>query len=234
MKKVLVTGGSRGIGKAIADRFVGNGCDVTIACTGMPTLPYYDDREVRTVDFTSDRSTSMFVDHVVRGGYDIVVNNAGINIIEPLDDIMHEDFERVQKVNLHAPFRVSQAAAKSMVRKGWGRIVNIASIWSVVTKAGRVSYTTSKSGLVGMTRTMAVELAPFDVVVNSVSPGFTMTDLTRDSLTGEQIRDLALQVPMGRFADPDEIAQLVLFLCSVDNTYIVGQNIVIDGGFTNV
>ncbi len=234
-KKVLITGGSRGIGKAIADMFVDVGANVTITCTGSKSGLQSEDRSVLYVDFTDDGSTSEFLDKVVKDGdYDIVINNAGINIIKPFEEVYDAAFDKVMKVNLYAPFKVAQAASYAMIRKGWGRIVNIASIWSIVTKAGRTSYTASKAGLVGMTKTMAIELAPHGVLMNSVSPGFTMTDLTRESLTDEQMTEMSAQVPMGRFADPDEIARLVMFLCSDVNTYMVGQNVVIDGGFTIV
>ena len=121
-----------------------------------------------------------------------------------------------------------------MKKNNFGRIVNIASIWSKITKSGRTVYSMSKSALVGMTRTLAVESAAHNVLVNCVSPGFTMTELTRSTLSDEEIQQLSNQVPMKRFANPGEISKVVMFLCSDMNSYITGENIVVDGGYTNV
>jgi 3-oxoacyl-[acyl-carrier protein] reductase len=137
-------------------------------------------------------------------------------------------------INLRAPLLLSQAVAAGMRERGWGRIVNVASIWSVITKPGRAMYTAAKAGLAGLTRTLAVELAPSGVLVNTVSPGFTRTELTAATLSPQDAASLAGQVPAGRFAEPAEIAQVVLFLASPANTYLTGQNIVVDGGFTCV
>ena len=121
-----------------------------------------------------------------------------------------------------------------MKKRSFGRIVNIASIWSQISKTGRALYTTSKTGLVGFTRSMTVEYAGSNILVNAVSPGFTITELTKQSLSNNQIKSLSEEIPIHRFAKPEEIAPIVLFLCSDMNTYITGQNITIDGGFTLV
>jgi len=121
-----------------------------------------------------------------------------------------------------------------MKKNLYGRIINIASIFGVISKAKRSIYTTSKFGLRGLTVTSSIELAPFNVLVNSISPGFVLTELTKNILSEEEMKNIALQVPMGRFAEVDEISRVVLFLASSMNTYITGQNIVVDGGFTNV
>ena len=160
--------------------------------------------------------------------------NAGINRNNPLDKISIEDFDMLTTVNFRAPFLVSQAVARVMVKANYGRIVNIASIWGVITRARRLAYTSTKSGLVGMTRTLAVDLAPHNVLVNAVSPGFTLTELTRTTVPAEELEQLAAQVPLQRFAQPEEIAKVVLFLASDLHTYITGQNIVADGGFVIV
>ena len=145
-----------------------------------------------------------------------------------------EDLDRITAVNYTAPYLISRAASRVMLRGGGGRIVNIGSIWSLVTKPGRSAYSASKAGLAGMTRSAAVDLAREGVLVNCVSPGFVLTDLSRSTMSESERRTLAEVVPVGRFAEPAEIAPLVLFLCSDANTYITGQNIAIDGGFTNV
>ena len=132
------------------------------------------------------------------------------------------------------PFRFMQAAASVMAKWGEGRIVNIASIWSVITRGERLAYTASKFGLVGATKTAAVDLAPDGILVNAVSPGFTMTELTARTLSSADVEELSQEIPMGRFAEPEEVSGLVYFLCSQENTYLTGQNIVIDGGYTVV
>jgi 3-oxoacyl-[acyl-carrier protein] reductase len=120
----------------------------------------------------------------------------------------------------------------SLNNKGW--ILNLGSIWSVISKPMRSLYSTSKSGITGMTRSMAVELASKNILINCISPGFVMTDLTRSSLSSTEIDELSRKIPMGRFAQPAEIARMAIFLTSEENTYLTGQNIVVDGGFTNI
>ena len=163
----------------------------------------------------------------------VLINNAGINRIDRLEDINSIDFEEVLKVNLKGPFYLSKFVSRKMLNKG-GRIVNIASIWSKITREGRTSYVASKAGLDGITRATSVDLAGANILVNTVSPGFTLTDLTRRSLTAVEMQELVSKIPLGRMAETEEVAELVAFLASDKNTYITGQNIVIDGGFTNV
>ncbi len=134
-------------------------------------------------------------------------------------------------VNLTAPFLLTQAVAPGMKARGWGRIVNISSCYSLVSRVGRMAYTASKSGLNGLTQSAAVELAPHNILVNAICPGFVETDMTRQNNNPAQIAALLAQVPMGRLAQPEEIATLVAFLVSERNTYLTGQCIPIDGGF---
>ena len=221
-KVILVTGSTRGIGKQIADDFESLGGNVMRFGT--------DD-----VDFLNFDSTNSFIDSLSNlDTIDICVNNAGINRINYLEDISIEDYDEILRVNLYAPFLVSQAVSKVMKKNKYGRIINVSSIWGTKTKEQRTSYTTSKAGLIGMTKTMSVELAKYNILVNSVSPGFTSTELTKSILSEGDIKQLSEQVPLGRFASVDEISKVVLFLCSDLNTYINGQDIKIDGGFTNV
>lgn len=219
---VLVTGGTRGIGAAIARHFTDAGTEVIAA--GTEKADFSDAQSLR--DFCR------FVEGLPR--LDVCVNNAGINIIKPLDEVTEEEFDRLTAINFRAPYLISQSAARVMRQRGRGWIVNIASIWSVITKQRRTAYTAAKTGLVGMTRAMATDLAGDGILVNCVSPGFVLTDLTRQSLTPAEMEELAAQIPLGRMAEAAEIARLVGFLASPQNTYITGQNIVADGGFSNV
>lgn len=237
---VLVTGATRGIGAAIADAFAAEGAQVIRTGTHADEVAELQKNAPKgttyvQADFADAKSLDKFLAHVAGlGRLDVCVNNAGINIIKPLDDVTAADFDKVAAIDYRAPFLVAQAAARVMRRAKRGHIVNVASIWSVITKKGRTSYSAAKTGLVGLTRALAVELGGDGILVNCISPGFVMTDLTRRSLNEAEIAALAAQVPMGRFAEPAEIARVVSFLASEGNTYLTGQNIVVDGGFTNV
>jgi 3-oxoacyl-[acyl-carrier protein] reductase len=218
-KKALVTGGSRGIGKAIADFLEQEGAQVKRTST-------------KDVDFSDLESTHAFIKSIEKEHFDILVNNAGICINNYLEDIPLEDFDKVQKVNLYSPFLVTQEVSKGMRERCYGRIVNISSIKGTGSSERRLSYTTSKSGINGMTRTMACDLAPYGVLVNSISPGFTNTELTDSMLTKEDKEKLIARIPLGRFGEVDEIAKLVGFFVSDLNSFVTGQDIIIDGGYT--
>ncbi len=221
MKKtltVLVTGASRGIGRAIAEHYRARGATVV-----APTRSQ--------LDLSSQASVRRFIEQG-HGAVDVLVNNAGENKIGALEDMDVGDWDRILQTNLTAPMMLAVAASRHMAEKGWGRIVNISSCYSVVSRAGRGPYSASKSALNGFTRTAAIEFAPKGILVNALCPGFVETDMTRTNNTPEQIAALCAQVPLGRMAQVDEIARFAYFLGSDENTYITGQAIVIDGGFT--
>ena len=163
----------------------------------------------------------------------MLINNAGVNKIDSIQDITEDDWDWINNVNLRGPFLLTREVSKIMQRQDSGRIVNIASIFGVVSKAKRVTYSTAKWGLVGFTKAVALDLAPYNILVNTVSPGFVDTELTRRILGENEIKKLLESIPQKRLADVGEIAKTVLFLSSDHNTYITGQNIIVDGGFTS-
>lgn len=219
MRSVLVTGASRGIGKAAADCFGENGDQVF-----TPTHA--------ELDLSSPASVEAFIAAYREPGFDVIVNNAGINDIHELVDCTDDELERMFAVNLISPIRLLRGFLPAMKRRGYGRIVNIGSIWSVVSKPGRGLYSATKNGIHGVTNTLALEVASCGILVNTVCPGFTLTELTRKNNTDEQIEQIAAGIPARRMARPEEIAQVIRFLCSDQNTYLTGQKIVVDGGYS--
>jgi 3-oxoacyl-[acyl-carrier protein] reductase len=217
-RTALVTGASRGIGEAIAGRLHSEGIKVLIP-----------DR--RELDLLSNISIDFFLSQL-NEQIDILVNNAGINPLGSLSELSEVDLTNTIQVNLIAPLRLIRGLAPAMMEQRYGRIVNISSIWGMVVKPRRVSYTLSKTGLIGLTRSLGIELAPYNVLVNSVAPGYVNTELTRKNNSPQDIEAIKQTIPAGRLAEPAEVAEVVAFLCSDKNTYIVGQTLVVDGGFT--
>lgn len=240
---VLVTGATRGIGKQVADDFASLGARLILTGTDKQQVESLNEEALHTnalkkyfaVDFMDKQSTENFLDEICHyDRIDVCVNNAGINRINYIDETLVEDFEDILAVNLHAPFMITRVISRIMKRNGYGRIVNISSIFGVISKEKRSVYSISKFGLHGLTVSSANELARHNVLVNTVSPGFVKTDLTKRILGPKEMSSLADQIPLGRFAEPEEISRVVLFLASRLNTYIAGQNIIVDGGFVNV
>ena len=232
-KKVFITGASRGIGRATAQAFRAEGA--WVIGTRTSAMKSMDDacNEWIVADFLDIRHIKECAALVRKMKPDILVNNAGINKVSSFVDIATEDFAAIHQVNVLAPFLLCQAAIPSMKSKKWGRIVNLSSIWGKLGKEGRGSYSASKFAVDGMTLAIAAEYSAFGIVANSVAPGFIDTELTRRVL-GKGIKDLAAAVPARRLGRPEEIARFILWLASEENSYLIGQNIAVDGGFSRV
>lgn len=231
-KKVFITGATRGIGCAIAKAFQAEGAWVIGTGTGAATAAMPGCNEYFRADFSDLEQIYACADFVRKAEPDVLVNNAGINKIAPFAEIDPKDFLRIQQVNVLAPFFLCQAAIPSMVRKGWGRIVGVSSIWGKISKEYRASYSASKFALDGMTLALAIEHSANGILANCIAPGFTDTEMTHRILDSAQIQQLVSVVPARRMADEVEIARFAVWLGSPENTYITGQNIAIDGGFS--
>jgi len=241
---VLITGGTRGIGAAIAKEFHDAGANLILTgdnqaeidqCIESDLSAGLEGIEYMQVEFTNDDSLDGFFKKIAKlSRLDVLVNNAGTNRNNPIDEIKTEDIDLLHAVNLRAHFLLTREVAKLMKAAKSGKIVSIASIWGVISRERRAAYSATKWGIIGLTKAVAADLGPYNVLVNAVSPGFTLTELTKATLSQEEYDSLSAQVPLRRFATPDEIARIVMFLASPLNTYITGQNIVVDGGFVSV
>jgi len=239
-KVALITGGTNGIGSEIAKTFVNNDYKVLITGTNKKKIDLINsknnsDFRAFQSDFKDNESLKKLIQKLNRiNKIDVLVNNAGINKIDNFIKTKNKDFSMIQSVNLKAPYQISKCVIKKMEKNNFGRIVNISSIFGKLSRGKRSLYSMSKFGLHGLTVSLSAELSNKNILTNTVSPGFINTDLTKRILSKKEMKDLARNVPIGRFGEPEEIARLVLFLCSEENSYITGQNIFIDGGFTIV
>jgi 3-oxoacyl-[acyl-carrier protein] reductase len=243
-KTALITGATRGIGKEIATCLYEAGANLLLTGTKIDEIEKLNAQckvgsknkiTYFQCDFSNDQSTESFLKEINKYDHiDICVNNAGINIIDDFTDTTFDDFLYMNRINLFGPYKILKTAGQKMIANNYGRVVNVASIWSVITRPGRSIYTTTKNAIVGLTKTLSVEWAQYNVLVNAISPGFTITELTERTNTKEQLNALESIIPIKRLCQPVEQARVVAFLCSDLNTYMTGQNIVVDGGYINV
>ena len=239
-KTVLVTGSTRGIGRAIAEEFAKHGANVIVSGTVKERAEEVakelaEKYGVKTLGVGMDVSDPQSVEDAFKeinaafGGVDILVNNAGITRDTLFLRMKMEDWQKVLDVNLTGAFLVTKQVVRYMTKKRWGRIINISSVVGFTGNVGQVNYATTKAGLIGFTKSLAKELAPRNVLVNAVAPGFIETDMT-ETLKEEIKEEYRKQIPLGRFGKPEEVARVVLFLASPMADYITGETIHVNGG----
>lgn len=217
-KNVLLTGSGRGIGKAIKDLLEETDQYNLI----MPSRKDMDLTDAGSVmDYFGKNKIPA----------DILINNAGINILNKIEDIEQDTIEEMLAVNLISPLKLIQFCVPHMKSRKWGRVVNISSIWGVRSKEFRTLYSATKFALSGITKSLSRELGEYNILVNAVCPGYLNTEMTDKNIPAAEKKRIKATIPLRRFAEPIEIAQLVKFLISEENTYITGQAIIIDGGF---
>ncbi|HEY0393196.1 MAG TPA: SDR family oxidoreductase [Candidatus Elarobacter sp.] len=217
-RSVLVTGAARGIGAAIAARYGAGGWRVVAPSRAE-------------LDLADAAAVARFCARDDLGHIDVLVNNAGENVLGSIASLPDADLHRMMQTNALAAWALVRRFAGPMAAIGWGRIVNVASVYGLKSRAARGAYTASKAALIGLTKTAAIEYGAGNVLVNAIAPGFVDTELTRRNNTPEQIAALCEQVPLRRLAAPDEIAGLAVWLGSEQNTYVTGQTVAVDGGF---
>ena len=239
-KVAVVTGAARGIGRAIAEKFLVEGakvlaCDIAVERLNHTVKALSKLGEIKSiqVDVTDPMDAVRLTERAVAcfGSIDILANNAGIARSEPFLEVRPESWDRTMAVNLKGPFLVSQAVARVMKQRRSGSIINMASTNGILGEPDLVHYNASKAGVILLSKTMAIELAQYQIRVNSVCPGFIVTDLTRESgMPDSQIANYVTKIPLARHGKPEEVANVFAFLASDEASFITGSEIVVDGG----
>ena len=243
-KIALVTGGARGLGLTMATALAEAGADVALAgrslaaCeTAAASVASTTGRRARgfTADVTklADLERLSHEVETALGPVDILVNNAGINIRGPINQLTEADWDAVVDTNLKGPFLCARAFGPGMVARGWGRVVNLASVLGVIALAGRAPYASSKAGVINLTRVLALEWAGTGVTANAICPGAFATEMNRQLLEDPvKYKEFVSRIPMGRWGELDELAGAVVFLASPAASYVTGSALFVDGGWT--
>ncbi|WP_415996475.1 3-oxoacyl-[acyl-carrier-protein] reductase [Gordonibacter pamelaeae] len=244
-RSAVVTGSSRGIGRAVAEELARAGFDVCVNCSserGLSGVQQLADQlaaehGVRAIAVAANVADAAEAEalvaaaHEAFGRVDVLVNNAGITRDGLIARMKEEDFDAVIDVNLKGTFNCCKAAAQRMMKQRYGRIVNLSSVVGVAGNAGQANYAASKAGVIGLTKSLARELAARNVTANAVAPGFIATDMT-DALSEKQRKAILGRIAAKRLGAPEDVAALVRFLASEEAGYITGQVVCIDGGMS--
>ncbi|WP_322180461.1 3-oxoacyl-[acyl-carrier-protein] reductase [Neglectibacter caecimuris] len=237
-KIALVTGGSQGLGKAIALKLAENGADIAVVYVGPEEPALETCREIeamgrRAKSYVCDVRDEAAVETTVEavkndlGKVDILVNNAGVTRDGLMVGMKDEDYDMVLDINLKGAFHMTRACYRDFMRKKAGKIINISSIAGLVGNVGQVNYAASKAGLIGMSKSIAKELGSRGVCCNCIAPGFIATEMTKDI---KEDNPLLQQVPMKKMGTPEDVANMALFLASPESDYVTGETIRVDGG----
>lgn len=239
-KTAIVTGGSRGIGKAIALKLAEKGANIVVNYTSNSNMADETVKEIKNMgrealaikaDVSNPDDVKNLVNEVEKsfGGIDILVNNAGITRDTLLIRMKDDEWDQVMNVNLKGTFLCTKLVSKRMMKQRSGKIVNITSVVGIIGNAGQANYSASKAGVIGFTKSTAKELSSRGINVNAVAPGFIQTEMT-EKLSEEVIDNYAKNIPLGKLGKPEDVANVVAFLCSQEASYLTGQVINVDGG----
>ncbi|MFC4404613.1 3-oxoacyl-[acyl-carrier-protein] reductase [Gracilibacillus xinjiangensis] len=239
-KVALITGASRGIGRAIAINYAKNGAKVAINFSGNEEKAQAVVKEIielggEAIKFKANVSKEDEVKEMIKevvktfGSLDILVNNAGITRDNLIMRMSETDFDEVININLKGVFLCTKAVTRQMMKQKSGRIINVSSVVGVSGNPGQANYVSAKAGVIGLTKTTAKELAMRNILVNAIAPGFIETDMT-DQLTDEQKEQMLALIPLQKLGKADDVANVALFLASEQSNYVTGQTIQVDGG----
>ncbi len=242
-KVALITGSTRGLGWAMARAMAAQGARVVVNGRSEADVRARVDElvaagmaaEGRAGDVSDLDDAVACVDEVAdgHGRLDILVNNAGVNHRAPIEEFSHDEWARVLRVNLDAPFVMSRAASRHMRSAGWGRIINTASIMGTVARPTIPAYVSSKGGIEALTKALAVELAPVGITVNAIGPGYVATEMNAALVNDPDFDQMVVdRTPVGRWGEPAEIAAAAVFLASDEAAYVTGQKLIVDGGMS--